>query len=222
MTTQPAGEPLRAGPDEESAGWVHSLTSPGPDRDAALSRLHALLLRIARGEARRRAARLNVLGPEIDDIAHQAAADALLAIIGKIEQFRGESRFTTWAYKFVIFEVAGKINRHHWRRSGVAMDQQDWEKLPGRFGLQPENEAEWRELVTALRAAVDRVLTDRQRRVFVALALNEMPLDALAAATGSNRNAIYKVMFDARRKIRAALVADGYLGDTPSPRGRVT
>jgi len=94
-------------------------------------------LRVARAELRRRAARLRIAGPELDDLAHQAAADALLAITGKLGQFRGESRFTTWAYKFVIFEVSAKIGRHFWQRPTVPMEAEDWDKLPDRFGMGP-------------------------------------------------------------------------------------
>ena len=202
-----------AGPalDPDSAGWVRTLGSTGAEREAASARLHALLVPIARAAARRRGAALRIEGPELDDLAHQAAADALLAITGKLAQFRGESRFTTWAYKFVIFEVSGKLAGHFWRTSGVSLDAEDWERLPDRFALDPERESEWHELVLALRRAVDDDLSERQRAIFVAIVLNEVPLDALVAKLGSNRNAIYKSLFDARRKLRARLVADGHL-----------
>ncbi len=177
-----------------------------------MARLHRLLVRIARNEMRRRGRRLGITGPELDDLAHQAAADALLAITAKIGQYRGESLFTTWAYKFVIFEVSAKVGRHFWRRPGVPMDAEDWAGLPDRFGFDPAQQLEWRDLFATLRRAVDGELTERQRAVFVALVVNGVPLDALAAELGSNRNAIYKTMFDARRKLRAALVAHGYLG----------
>ncbi|MEU8355511.1 sigma-70 family RNA polymerase sigma factor [Nonomuraea sp. NPDC048882] len=197
--------------DPESAGWVRALRGPEPNRQAAVERLHALLLRIARNEVRRRSARLGVTGPELDDLAHQAAADALLAITGKIGDFRGESRFTTWAYKFVILEVSAKVGRHFWRNPRVPFDTEDWERLPDRFGLDPAAESEWRDLLAALRRAVEEKLTERQRRIFVALVLAEVPLDALVVELGTNRNAIYKTMFDARRKLRAALVAAGHM-----------
>ncbi len=197
--------------DPESAGWVRALRGPEPNRQAAVERLHALLLRIARNEVRRRSARLGVTGPELDDLAHQAAADALLAITGKIGDFRGESRFTTWAYKFVILEVSAKVGRHFWRNPGVPFDTEDWERLPDRFGLDPAAESEWRDLLAALRRAVEEKLTERQRRIFVALVLAEVPLDALVVELGTNRNAIYKTMFDARRKLRAALAAAGHM-----------
>ena len=153
-----------------------------------------------------------ITGPELDDVAYQAAADALLAVTGKIGQFRGESRFTTWACKFAILEVSAKIGRHFWRRPGVPLDAGDWERLPDRFGFAPAQEAEWQDLLAALRRAVNDELTPRQREVFVAIVLNGVPLDALVAELASSRNAIYKMLFDARHKLRAALAAGGYPG----------
>ena len=161
----------------------------------------------------RRAPRTRLAGPEADDLAYQAAADAMVAVLTKLEQFRGESRFTTWAYKFVIFEVSTKIGRHFWRHPTVPMDGEDWDRLPDRFGFAPEDHAQWRATVEALRDAVERDLTTKQRRVFVALVLQGVPLDALVVALDTNRNAIYKTMFDARRKLRSALAAQGYLDD---------
>ena len=204
------------GLDPESAWWLRVLAEPGPSREAALARLHELLVRVARAEVRRRGPRVRIAGPELDDLACQAAADALMAIIRKLGQFRGESRFTTWAYKFVIFEVSGKIGRHFWLNPGVPLDAEDWDRLPDRFGFDPAREAEWRDLLGALYRAVDEVLTARQRVVFVAIVLNEVPLDTLVIELASSRNAIYKMLFDARRKLRAALAANGYIGVDPS------
>jgi len=201
-----------AGIDAESAGWLRALAEPGAAREAALARLHGLLLPIAQREVARRGPRLAITGPELDDLAHQAAADALLAITGKVGQFRGESRFTTWAYKFVIFEVSAKIGRHFWRHPVVPLGAEQWERLPDRFGFDPAREAEWRDLA-AVRRAVDTELTPRQREVFVAIVINGVPLDTLVLSLGSSRNAIYKMLFDARRKLRAALAANGYLPD---------
>jgi len=170
-----------------------------------------MLVRIARAECRRRGPRLQITGPELDDLAYQAAADAMMAVTGKIAQFRGDSRFTTWAYKFVILEVSAKIGRHFWRNPPVPMDAEDWERLPDRFGFDPTQQAEWRDLLAALRRAVDTELTPRQRQVFVAIMVNAVPLDTLVLQLGSTRGAIYKTMFDVRRKLRAALVANGYM-----------
>ena len=198
--------------DAESAEWVRALAGTGPRREAALARLHRPLLRVALRDAGRRGPRLRITGQELEDLAYQAAADALLAITAKLEQFRGESRFTTWACKFVIFEVSAKLGRHFWRHPSVPLDAEDWDRLPDRFGFEPERESEWRDLLTTVRRAVDSELTPRQREIFVAIVLNDVPLDALVVKLGSNRNAIYKMLFDARRKLRAALAANGYLG----------
>jgi RNA polymerase sigma-70 factor (ECF subfamily) len=198
-------------PDAESAEWVRSLRRSGAEGDAALQRLHGLLLRAARAELRRRNSRRLIAGPELDDLAHQVSADAMVAITAKLDQFRNESRFTTWAYRFVILEVSNKLGRHFWRSSDVSIDEEDWDRLPGSFGLDPQRRAEWQELIDALRRAIDETLTPRQRRLFVAIILNGMPVDALAVELGSNRNAIYKSLFDARRKLRQTLVANGYM-----------
>jgi RNA polymerase sigma-70 factor (ECF subfamily) len=203
--------------DDESTQWVRDLSDAAPGREQALGQLHELLLRIAHSELRRRNGQHPITGPELDDLAHQAAADALLAITAKLNQFRGESRFTTWAYRFVILEVSAKLGRHFWQRPTVALEAEDWDRLPDRFGMGPADQAQWRGLVEALRQAVEEELTERQREVFVAIVLNGVPLDALVVRLGSNRNAIYKTMFDARRKLRAALAANGYLSTSGHP-----
>ena len=198
---------------EPPGDWVASLQDPGPGRDEAVARLHEALLRVARSELHRRQGQLNVSGPELDDLAHQAAADAMVAIMARLDQFRGESRFTTWAYKFVMFEVSAKVGRHFWRAPPIAFDTEDWDRLPDRFGFDPAQASERRDFVRAVRQAVDEDLTEHQRQIFVTLVLDGVPLDALAEKLGTSRNAIYKTMFDARRKLRASLVANGYLDD---------
>jgi RNA polymerase sigma-70 factor, ECF subfamily len=207
-----------AGLDSESAEWVRVLSAAGPEHDAAVVRLHAALLGVARAELRRRAARSGLAGPELDDLAYQAAADCVVAVVAKIGQFRGESRFITWAYRFVIFDVATKLGRHFWREPRAAMESEDWEGLPDRLGFDAARQAEWRDLITALRRAVDEELTPHQRRIFVEIVLRDVPLDALVVKLGSNRNAIYKSLFDARRKLRRALAANGYMDDARAER----
>ncbi len=197
--------------DPESARWLLALAVAGPQREAALARLHGMLLHVARGEVARRRPRLPpVTGPEQEDLACQAAADALMAIIGAIGQFRGESRFTTWACKFVIFEVSAVIGRRCRRSLAVPLEEEDWERLPDRFGFEPGQEVEWQDLLAVLRRAVAEELTPLQREVFVAIALDDVPLDALAAELVCSRDATYKILSDARRKLRAALAVTGY------------
>jgi RNA polymerase sigma-70 factor (ECF subfamily) len=204
--------------DRENRRWVRDLAAAGLRREQACRELYPLLLRIARSEARRRAPLLQLDGPELDDIAHQAVSDALMAISARLDRFRGEARFTTWASKFVIFNVATTMNRHFWRRHEIPYEQEDWSRLASRFDVSPEDEAQVREFATAISIAVAETLSDRQRLVFVATVLNGMPMDVLAEELGSTHNALYKVLFDARKKLRAALIAGGYLSSAPVAR----
>lgn len=194
--------------------WLRDLRSC--DR-AAQERLYGLLLRAARAEVARRARRRTaIVGPELDDLAHQAAADATVSVLAKLDSFRGESRFTTWAYAFVVFEVAGKLTRHFWARAEHHVDRDPdrrWELLPDRLGVSPEQAAQNAELLLAIRTAVETELTAYQRSVFVAVVLEGVPSDVVSERLGTNRNAVYKTVFDARRKIRAFLVAHEHVVD---------
>lgn len=200
--------------DEESAVWLCRLGAGESERPTAERELHVRLVRIALAEVRRRSASTPVTGQELEDIAHQAADDAMVAILAKLGEFRGESRFITWAYRFVILEVSSKLGRHYWRNPPVALDAGQWERLPDRFGIDPARHAETADVLAEVRRVVEEELTAHQRQVFTAIVVDGIPLDALAARLGLQRNAIYKVIFDARRKIRRALVANGYLEET--------
>jgi RNA polymerase sigma factor (sigma-70 family) len=204
--------------DRENRRWVRDLAAGGAAREMACRELYPLLLRMARSEARRRAPLLQLDGPELEDIAHQAAADALMAISERLDRFRGEARFTTWANKFVIFNVTTKMNRHFWRRREVPYEQEDWSRITSRSSSGPDDEVQVREFVAAVSSAVDEDLSERQRFVFVATVLNGTPVEVLADELGSTHNALYKVLFDARKKLRAALVASGYLPEAAGVR----
>jgi RNA polymerase sigma-70 factor (ECF subfamily) len=141
------------GPAEPPDEWVAALGGDGPVRDEAVARLHGALVRVARSELHRRHGQLKVSGPEMDDLAHQAAADAMLAIMARLDQFRGESRFTTWAYKLVMFEVSAKIGRHFWRTPPISLSAEDWDRLPDRFGFDPAGASERRDFIRAVRRA---------------------------------------------------------------------
>ena len=195
--------------DEQSQAWLAALHGDGVRRDQAIARLHALLLRAARFElGRRRAALSYVRGEELDDIATQAADDALMAVLAKLDDYRGASRFTTWAYKFALLEAGVRLRRRAWQGREVVLDPESW-PTPADQGASAQEQLERTETLEALRGAVDRALTPHQRRVFVALALNEVPIDVLAERLGTNRNALYKTLHDARRKLRRELAAAG-------------
>jgi RNA polymerase sigma-70 factor (ECF subfamily) len=186
-----------------------------PRHERAVARLHDVLQRAAVHEVHRRRGQLGSLaGLELDDVSQQCADDALMHILARIDDFQGLSRFTTWAYKFVIFEVSSKLARHAWHHHPPGAEDLTWDHLPDTLAAKPGEQAERREQLTVLSMAIEEDLTPRQREVFVAIALNDIPIDVLALQMDSNRNAIYKNLFDARRKLRTCLAAAGYpLGD---------
>ena len=206
---------LPRGADEESREWLRALRAHGPERDDAVRRLHELLLRAARFEvARRRPAMPHVRGGDLDDIALQAADDALVSVLRRLDDFRGESRFTTWVYKFALLEAAVKLRKRAWQGREVPLEPEDWTVLAG-GGHGPDDAAEQSELLAALRSAIDELLTPHQRRVLVSLALNGVPIDVLADRLGTTRGALYKTLHDARRKLRAHLEEQGLSIDGP-------
>jgi RNA polymerase sigma-70 factor (ECF subfamily) len=196
--------------DAESRLWVERLTVGHPRYHQTIATLHDVLRRVARYELSRRRPQLrSICGPEFDDLAQQAADDALVNVLGRLDEFLGLSRFTTWAYKFAMFEVSAKVAQHAWRRQPPAVEQPEWDELPDPMAPRPEERLEQRARLGALSQAIN-ALTERQREVFVAIALNDVPIDVLAVKLGTNRNAVYKNLFDARRRLRASMAAAGH------------
>src|SRR5438067_7730636 len=200
--------------DAESREAIRTANSAGAAADAAAARLHALLLRAARFEvARRRPTLPHLRGDDLDDIANQAADDALMSVLRRLDDFRGASRFTTWAYKFALLEAAVKLRKRAWQGREVPLEPEGW-SLFSSAGLEPDAEAEQSELLETLQSAIAQVLTPHQRRVLVALALNGVPIDVLAERLNTNRGALYKTLHDARRKLRKHLQERGLALDT--------
>jgi len=211
--TMPIKTPAEATPpsaDEATRLWLRRLGERGAEHDAAVAELHALLLKAARFEVgRRRASLPHLRGDDFDDLAQQSADDALLAVLRKLGEFRGESRFTTWAYKFALLEAGVKIRRRAWQGREVPLEEEGWAVLAD-AAAPIQSRAEETELLAALREEIEATLSPRQREVLVAVTLNDVPIDVLAERLGSSRGALYKTLHDARRKLRAALEARGF------------
>src|SRR3954452_18810881 len=206
----PRAEP-HAEPDGASSGDLRErLNSTGGVREAAVVELHALLLKAARFEVdRRRSSLPHLRGDDHDDLAQQSADDALLAVLRKLDDFGGESRFTTWAYKFALLEAGVKVRRRAWQGREVPIAEEAWSALAG--GDAPaERRAEEGELFAALREEIAGSLSPRQREVLVAVTLNGVPIDVLAQRLETTRGALYKTLHDARRKLRRSLAARGF------------
>jgi RNA polymerase sigma-70 factor (ECF subfamily) len=175
--------------------------------------LHALLLRAAQFEvSRRRASLAYVRGEELEDIAVQAADDALVAVLAKLDQFRGASRFTTWAYKFALLEAGVRLRKRAWQEREVVMDSDSWKMLAHETSG-PAADAERGELLREISSSIGQ-LTPHQRQVLVSLAIDGVPIDVLAERLDTTRGALYKTLHDARQKLRKALADKGFSVDT--------
>jgi RNA polymerase sigma-70 factor, ECF subfamily len=205
-----APKPVPAGPlDDESRTWLRDLRDQGPAREEAVARVHALLLRAARFEvARRRPGLPHLRGDEFGEIALEAADDALMSVLARLDDFRGASRFSTWVYKFALLEAAVKLRKRAWQGREIPLEQESWDLLSS-AGLGPADAAEQSELLAALQDGV-AALTPHQRRVLVALAVNGLPIDVLADRLNTNRGALYKTLHDARRNLRTYLTNRGF------------
>jgi RNA polymerase sigma-70 factor (ECF subfamily) len=202
-------ERINQPPARSSHAWLAALRADGAEQREAMADLHALLLRAARFELRRRRGALgHVRGEELEDLAVQAADDAMVAVLAKLDGYRGASRFTTWAYKFALLEAGVKLRRRAWQGREVVLEPGVWPTF-----ADPSSSAhellERGELLSMLRKAVEETLTPHQREVFVSLALNGVPIDVLADRLDTNRGALYKTLHDARRKLRRELSAAG-------------
>ena len=196
--------------DAEARAWLGALRATGAERDEAIRRLHELLLRAARFELRRRRGMLGGASRDtLDDLAMQSADDALVAVLRKLPGFRGESRFTTWAYKFALLEAAVSLRKRAWQGRELPLADEGWEMLVTPSET-PATSSETNELFAALRSAIADVLTPHQRDVLVATTLNGVPIDVLAERLNSTRGALYKTLYDARRKLRAHLEKAGF------------
>jgi RNA polymerase sigma-70 factor, ECF subfamily len=207
--SRPNEAPPVRGPDSESRAWLRALRAAGPRAEDARRRLHGLLLRAARFEInRRRGSHAHLRGGDLDDLAHQAADDAMLAILAKLDDYRGESRFTTWAYKFALLEAAVRLRRRAWQGREIPLEPERWSLFPGSDGA-PAASAENREVLGMLAEGIEAELTPHQREVLVAVVLNEVPIDVVAERLDTTRGAIYKTVHDARKRLRAHLEAAG-------------
>ena len=196
-------------PPPPDDGWRADLTDNGPAGHEALLRLRELLLRATRHQVWRLRDLLPGAGAaDLEDLAQQAADDALVAVLRQLGTFEGRSRFTTWVWKFGVLHAGVGVRPHARRHREVP--------LPDRLTFvdsapTPDAHSEAAELVVAVQAAIAEQLTLHQRRVVLALLVEEVPIDMLADRLGSTRNALYKTLHDARRRLRSTLVDGGYL-----------
>ena len=187
--------------------WIAELTQPGLERDAALDDLRALLVR---GLGYAMAKYKNVTEADVQDFAQ----DALLKILGAIGTFRGESRFTTWAHKIAVHVAFTELRRRRWR--DVSLDEMimtpDGDFIPKTWvdpSAKTEQQTIQRDIIEIMRQVIAKELTERQRQALVAVRIHGVPLAEVADRMGTNRNALYKLLFDARKRLQTRMLAKG-------------
>ncbi|WP_204018797.1 RNA polymerase sigma factor [Sphaerimonospora thailandensis] len=193
-------------PGEE---WVTQLSMTGPVRENAVARLHGLMLRAARHQVSRMPDAAGLGAALREEIVHSAADEATLSVLTRLSTFEGRSRFTTWAYKFGILHAGVEVRRAAW--NGREIELHEAAEPREATAASPEAYAEGRDLAEAVRDGLGQVLTPHQRRIAVALLVDEVPIDVLAERLGTNRSALYKTLHDARKRLRAHLSAQGFL-----------
>jgi RNA polymerase sigma-70 factor, ECF subfamily len=194
--------------DVESRSWVERLAATEPVRGQAIAELHERLRREAEFHIRRRVRnRPDFPRSDIDDLAVQAADDALIALLRKLGDYRGDSQFWTWARRFAALEAPVSIRRRLGHdRVGISKDP-DHALLVADPGPSVHDQAEARELLRDVSDLMVGDLTARQRTVLTRVAMDGVPTSALVGELHTSRGAIYKSLHDARVKLRSRLAA---------------
>ena len=188
--------------------WMSRLTAfAGPDHDDAVGRLHDLMVRAAWHQVSRMSEATSMGLTRREEIVLSAADEATVSVLARLSAFEGRSRFTTWAYKFAILHAGVEVRRAAWSRREVELHDAEMTSSSD----SPETYAETRDLAGAVQRAIDEVLTPHQRRVALALLVDEVPIDVLAERLSTTRNALYKTLHDARKRLRQSLRDAGYL-----------
>jgi RNA polymerase sigma-70 factor (ECF subfamily) len=198
--------------------WLHDLTAGSPAQESAIADLRDLLLRAALYFFSRNVGDFKGLNQdEILQRAEDSAQDALIAVLNHLSDFRGDSKFTTWAYKFAINMAMMAARRERWK--GVSLDElasSDESNLFERMfedkseAAAPEQSAMQTEIQAILREVIEQDLTENQRRVLFLMVFNEVPMDEVVRHLDTNRNAVYKMLHDARRKLKSGLQRRGF------------
>lgn len=187
--------------------WVDHLSQPGPERDDALQDLRTILVR---GLGYALSKYRNVTEADIEDFAQ----DATLKVLGALDTFRGESRFTTWAQKIAVHVAFTELRRRRWR--DVSLDEMtqttDGDLIPKSWvdpSANTEQQATQRDIIEIMRQVIEEELTEKQRQALIAARINGVPLAEVARRMGTNRNALYKLLFDARKRLQARMLDRG-------------
>ncbi len=198
--------------------WLADLQGTSEAQSAALEDLRRRLQRgIFYYLSRERSDLTHLSTQELNQMAEDLAQDATLRVMENLSSFRGDSRFTTWATKIAVRVAISDLRRARYKDFSLDDLTADGETLPagatngitGTPIIGPESKTERADVLQKINQAMDEALTERQHKALVAVALQDVPLDQLAEEMGTNRNALYKLLHDARRKLRSHLESQG-------------
>ena len=194
-------DPLKAGRSNDA--WLVDLR--GPQRDGALHDLREILLKGLRAAF---STRIQV---DLESTLEDFTQEALMKVLANLDNFRGESRFSTWAQKIAVNVAYSELRRRSWQNVSLqeVTENDEGEELTPSFmtdpGVAPEEQIAQADMLRFVQELIDDQLTERQREAITAIIINEMPLSEVAQRMGTNRNALYKLIYDARQRLQKSL-----------------
>jgi len=191
--------------------WVDDLAAPGEAQEIALGDLRAIVLR---GLPYALSKWLTPSDPEFESLSEEVAQDTLLRVLESLHTFEGRSKFTTWVHKIAVRIALTELRRKRWR--DVSLDELT-ENAPGQGPLGvltahvagPEVVAEQSDMIAHLQRVITEELTEKQREALIATRIHGMPMEEVARRMGTNRNALYKLLHDARLRLKTRLEEEG-------------
>lgn len=197
--------------DRTNKQWVADLSKAGEAQETALSDLRAIILR---GLPYALSKYMNPSDPQLESLSEEVAQDTLLRVLDSLNTFEGRSKFTTWVHKIAVRIALTELRRKRWR--DVSLDELT-ERAPGEgpLGLLeaheagPEVVAEQSDMIEQLQRVISEELTEKQREALIATRIRGMPIEEVAQRMGTNRNALYKLLHDARQRLKSRLEEEG-------------
>lgn len=195
--------------------WIADLRSPGPPQEAALSDLRKIIMA---GLPYALTKWISPSEPQFDSLIEESTQDTLLRVLDKLSTFEGRSKFTTWVYKIAVRTALTELRRRRWR--DVSLDQliekpnvPDTPIFTADNSPSPENIVEQSDLMDQVKRVIQENLTQKQSKALVAIAIHGMPIGIVASQMNTTRNALYKLLHDARVRLKKELAKEGISPD---------
>jgi RNA polymerase sigma-70 factor (ECF subfamily) len=198
-------------PTRTNEQWITDLQTDGDSREAALEDLRAIIMN---GLPYALSRWVSPSEPRFESLVEEVTQETLLRILNRLHTFEGRSQFTTWAHKIAIRIALSELRRKRWRDSSLdeLVDNEEApapESLLEDFSAGPETSVERADMLTRVRRVIAEELTDRQREALLLLSVQDMPMDEAARKLKTNRNALYKLLHDARLRLKRRLTLEG-------------